>query len=207
MVFRLLGLAANEVPYEDGQRAMVEFIQKHYPNILLSDISESFEAAITNKFLINPLNPANDMGLYGKVFSAEYFGRIINPYLEYKKSIPAPKKPEPLQIEDKRTKEEKQDAALRITIETIKELKKIPEILMVKECFASLWRNGKLDLSDEKKKQVRKQAEVNFSEMRDELVRKGRAQESAELRKNYDTEVRDEMKNIYVREYLQTIEF
>jgi len=197
-VFTLLGLSSNEMPYDDGQRILVNFIQKSFPNIFISDINDSFVLAIKKTFEV-------DLSLYGRVFNSEYFARVMNGYLEYKRSLPSKQPEPPKQLQDGRSKAEREDAMLKVHEKLTVELNKIPEPIDILNCFASLHRNKKLDYSEDTLSKIKKQAADNVQASIDYLIRKGRTGEAKSARLEKKDLVYLEIKKLYVITHLQTL--
>jgi len=71
-----VGLRKANMPTDEEQAVLAEFIMKYYGNYTTEQISEAFDLAITGQL------PINDSGCYEN-FSCEYFGRIMAGYRAY----------------------------------------------------------------------------------------------------------------------------
>jgi hypothetical protein len=210
-VFILLGLGENEIPNEDAQQILVNWVKEHYANITVDDIKSAYDGALINKFLVNPKEEVNDMSLYGKVYSSEAFSKVVNAYLNWKRDqLPPPTPPAALLAEDNRTQEQKDDDMLEGHVEMTKKLNKVPEILMVNDCFRSLQRQNKIDLSEANIAHVRQivKGELvsdaqggDFAVDIKTMVKK----QEAVSKINNDDEIRYRMKRKYLELYLKQL--
>ncbi len=68
-----VGLRPQSLPTDEQKHVLISFIQKHYANYSVYQISEAFDLAITGQL------PLKDVSCYEN-FSCEYFGRIMAAY-------------------------------------------------------------------------------------------------------------------------------
>ena len=71
----LVGLRGNNMPIDEEKFVLLNFIRTNYGNQTPEEIKIAFEMAISGKFNIDSKCYEN--------FSCEYFGRIMNAYIEY----------------------------------------------------------------------------------------------------------------------------
>ena len=71
----LVGLRGNNMPIDEEKFVLLNFIRTNYGNQTTEEIKIAFEMAISGKFNIDSKCYEN--------FSCEYFGRIMNAYIEY----------------------------------------------------------------------------------------------------------------------------
>lgn len=71
----LVGLRGNNMPTEEEKYVLLKFINSNFGNQTPEEIKLAFEFAISGKFNIDAKCYEN--------FSCEYFGRIMNAYIEY----------------------------------------------------------------------------------------------------------------------------
>jgi hypothetical protein len=90
----LVGLRGNNMPIDEEKFVLLNFIRTNYGNQTPEEIKIAFEMAISGKFNIDSKCYEN--------FSCEYFGRIMNAYIEYaRQETKNVKRPE---IEEKKRK-------------------------------------------------------------------------------------------------------
>jgi hypothetical protein len=80
----LVGLRGNNMPTEEEKFVLLNFIRSNFGNLTPEEIKLAFELAVSGKLGIDAKCYEN--------FSCEYFGRIMNAYIEYArqetKSVP-----------------------------------------------------------------------------------------------------------------------
>ena len=209
-VFALLGLTKAEMPTGDIQKALINFIATRYANLLVDDIQNAFEGAITNKFLIDEDKKINDMGLYGKVFSGAYFARTVNAYLEFKRSIPVVKSKALVESKsEEQTKQERRASQDRMLIaheEHMAKHKALPAIIDIFGIYPALQRQNKIDLSPEHIEEIRERAKRELGKDYSMLVLNEQVNKIMDTKKQDQKEmIRDEMKRQYVKEYLTSL--
>jgi hypothetical protein len=74
-VMILVGLRGNNLPTDEEKYVLINFIRSSYANQTLAEIKLAFEMAVAGKFTV-------DVKCYEN-FSCEYFGRIMNAYIEF----------------------------------------------------------------------------------------------------------------------------
>ena len=74
-VMIIVGLRGNNLPTDEEKYVLISFIRSSYANQTLAEIKLAFEMAVAGKFTV-------DVKCYEN-FSCEYFGRIMNAYIEY----------------------------------------------------------------------------------------------------------------------------
>lgn len=77
-VMLLVGLRGNNMPTDEEKYVLLNFIRSNFGNLTPEEIKLAFEYAISGKFEI-------DVKCYEN-FSCEYFGRIVNAYIEYSRN-------------------------------------------------------------------------------------------------------------------------
>jgi hypothetical protein len=160
-VFILIGLPDKEIPNGENLDILTAYIKTAYPNQTLDHIKDAFEGAMANRFLIDEKKPINDLSLYGKIFSAEYFSRVMNAYMEYLRRLPKPYIPPDKQLasenKDQRTPEQKEDAWLKSHEDTTIQMRKVPDkhIIVVEECYRALIRQNLIEVTEEKMALIR----------------------------------------------------
>jgi hypothetical protein len=88
MAMLMVGLRGSNMPTDEEKYVLLAFIKSNYGNQTPEEIAIAFEMAVAGK-----LN--TDCKCYEN-FSCEYFGRIMNAYIEYaRQEIKNVKKPEP----------------------------------------------------------------------------------------------------------------
>jgi hypothetical protein len=82
----LVGLRGNNLPTEEEKFVLTNFIRSNFGNQTSAEIKIAFEMAVAGKLQVDAKCYEN--------FSCEYFGRIMNAYLEYArqeiKNLPKP---------------------------------------------------------------------------------------------------------------------
>ena len=71
----LVGLRGNNMPTEEEKFVLLNFIRSNFGNLTPEEIKLAFELAVSGKLGIDAKCYEN--------FSCEYFGRIVNAYIEY----------------------------------------------------------------------------------------------------------------------------
>lgn len=74
-VMIIVGLRGNNLPTDEEKYVLISFIRSSYANQTLAEIKLAFEMAVAGKFTV-------DVKCYEN-FSCEYFGRIMNAYIDY----------------------------------------------------------------------------------------------------------------------------
>lgn len=74
-VMIIVGLRGNNLPTDEEKYVLISFIRSSYANQTLAEIKLAFEMAVAGKFTV-------DVKCYEN-FSCEYFGRIMNAYIEF----------------------------------------------------------------------------------------------------------------------------
>lgn len=199
--FVLLGIPESKYPEEHEKMVILDFIRTEFPSKSCSDIRLAFKWGTSGRFQIQK-------ELFAEAFSCKYISRFINAYDEYVKAIPV--KQEVIDTskqlsDDTRTPEQKQDDILEMHIRERVNLLRYPQLIMANECFASLQRNNKIDLTEEKIKNVRQMVMEDYST---EIALSNRPDMSAMLKKemNDDKKVRYMMKRKFVILYLQSLD-
>ncbi len=105
MAMLMVGLRGSNMPTDEEKYVLLAFIKSNYGNQTPEEIAIAFEMAVAGK-----LN--TDCKCYEN-FSCEYFGRIMNAYIEYaRQETKNVKKPEPETIKPVPTNDELKASAI-----------------------------------------------------------------------------------------------
>lgn len=115
MAMLMVGLRGSNMPTDEEKYVLLAFIKSNYGNQTPEEIAIAFEMAVAGK-----LN--TDCKCYEN-FSCEYFGRIMNAYIEYaRQETKNVKKPEPEIEKPKPTAEESKALTIAIVNSYVKRI-------------------------------------------------------------------------------------
>ena len=115
MAMLMVGLRGSNMPTDEEKYVLLAFIKSNYGNQTPEEIAIAFEMAVAGK-----LN--TDCKCYEN-FSCEYFGRIMNAYIEYaRQETKNVKKPEPEIEKPKPTNEESKALTIAIVNSYVKRI-------------------------------------------------------------------------------------
>jgi len=118
MAMLMVGLRGSNMPTDEEKYVLLAFIKSNYGNQTPEEIAIAFEMAVAGK-----LN--TDCKCYEN-FSCEYFGRIMNAYIEYaRQETKNVKKPEPEIVKPVPTDEVKKGLAIAIVNSYVKRIKHV----------------------------------------------------------------------------------
>lgn len=103
----LVGLRGNNLPTEEEKVVLTNFVKSNFGNNTCEEIKIAFEMAVAGKLNVDAKCYEN--------FSCEYFGRIMNAYIEYSKeeikNLPKPIEPVREKPSDQELKKQAIDTA------------------------------------------------------------------------------------------------
>jgi len=103
----LVGLRGNNLPTEEEKFVLTNFVKSNFGNNTCEEIKLAFEMAVAGKLNVDAKCYEN--------FSCEYFGRIMNAYLDYSreeiKNLPKPIEPMKEKPSDQELKKQAIDTA------------------------------------------------------------------------------------------------
>jgi len=164
--FVLIGLRPEQIPDEVEKAVLLDFIKSNLANYTPNEIKIAFELAVKGEFEV-------DLKHFGK-FSPVYLTTVFNKYIEHRKKIADEVAREQertrLQEEDeqrandpefkKKVEKEFVDVVIKPAFEMFKETKRLDfGSTPVKYVFNFLKKKGVLDLSDETKEEIKKDAQ------------------------------------------------